>query len=135
MFEIDQWDPETKTIGWTKGGFQGARGDNQGGEWYALLLAPCSLLCASAFQYAAVLLAPCSLLLSSSQVDLKPCYLLLTIRRYVENIFEELDNPNEYFFNEDTKQLFYAPNSTDGKAGPPVGKFEAVINQTIVKLM
>ena len=34
MFEIDQWDPETKTVGWSKGGFQGARGNNKGGEWY-----------------------------------------------------------------------------------------------------
>eukprot|EP01043_Picozoa_sp_COSAG02_P029826 COSAG02_NODE_1874_length_10576_cov_8.410614_1_plen_63_part_10 len=34
MFEIDQWDPETKTIGWTRGGFQGARGNDRGGEWY-----------------------------------------------------------------------------------------------------
>lgn len=85
MFEIDAWDPETKTLGWTKGGFQGARGNNKGGEWYA------------------------------------------------ENIFEELDAKNEYFFNEDTSMLYYAPNSTTG--GPPTGKFEAVINQTIVKLV
>jgi hypothetical protein len=85
MFEIDQWDSKTKTIGWSKGGFQGARGNNKGGEWY------------------------------------------------VENIFEELDNPNEYFYDEETSQLYYAPNST--AAGPPTGKFEAVVNQTIVKLV
>ena len=85
MFEIDAWDPETKSIGWTKGGFQGARGNNKGGEWYA------------------------------------------------ENIFEELDTKNEYYYDEDTSMLYYAPNSTTG--GPPTGTFEAVINQTIVKLM
>lgn len=91
MFEIDQWDPATKTIGWSKGGFQGARGNDVGGEWY------------------------------------------------VENIFEELDNPNEYYYDEDTMMLYYAPNATtaEGQAvkGPPTGKFEAVVNQTIVKLV
>jgi hypothetical protein len=48
-------------------------------------------------------------------------------------IFEELDNPNEYYYDEETSQLYYAPNST--AAGPPTGKFEAVVNQTIVKLV
>ena len=33
MFEIDAWDPETKSIGWTKGGFQGARG-GPGSDWF-----------------------------------------------------------------------------------------------------
>ena len=35
MFEIDSFDAESKTVGWSKGGFQGARGNNKGGEWYA----------------------------------------------------------------------------------------------------
>ena len=48
-------------------------------------------------------------------------------------MFEELDNANEYYYDEDTSQLYYAPNSTS--AGPPTGKFEAVVNQTIVKLV
>ena len=57
-FEIDQWDATSKTIGFGKGGFQGARGNNVGAEWY------------------------------------------------VENVFEELDNPNEYFFDEEAQKLY-----------------------------
>lgn len=34
FFEADAYDAAARTIGWTKGGFQGARGDNSGGEWY-----------------------------------------------------------------------------------------------------
>ena len=37
-FEIDQWDATSKTIGFGKGGFQGARGNNVGAEWYVCLL-------------------------------------------------------------------------------------------------
>lgn len=36
---------------------------------------------------------------------------------YVENIFEELDVPGEWFFDKDTKMLYYYPNNTDGS--PP----------------
>ena len=31
---------------------------------------------------------------------------------FVENIFEELDAPNEYFYNETTQQLYFYPNGT-----------------------
>ena len=34
MFEVDSWDSEKRELGWTKGGFQGARGNDIGGEWY-----------------------------------------------------------------------------------------------------
>eukprot|EP00666_Eupelagonemidae_sp_cell4sb_P001748 gene1748-501_t len=34
MFEVDEYDAKTKTLGWTKGGFQCARGNNNGAEWF-----------------------------------------------------------------------------------------------------
>jgi len=34
MFDVDNYDPSGEVISWTKGGFQGARGENTGGEWY-----------------------------------------------------------------------------------------------------
>jgi hypothetical protein len=34
MFEVDSFDEASKTIGWSKGGFQGARGNDRGAEWY-----------------------------------------------------------------------------------------------------
>jgi len=33
MFEVDTHDPITRTIRWTKGGFQDARAANHGAEW------------------------------------------------------------------------------------------------------
>eukprot|EP01043_Picozoa_sp_COSAG02_P043684 COSAG02_NODE_3829_length_6176_cov_26.434096_5_plen_512_part_00 len=94
MFEIDQWNSTTKTVGWTKGGFQGARGNRVGAEFF------------------------------------------------VENVFEELDSPNEYWYDEETQLLYYIPNrtlattdsATTAHLGPPVGNFEAVVNHTLVKL-
>jgi hypothetical protein len=94
MFEIDQWNSTTKTIGWTKGGFQGARGNRVGAEFF------------------------------------------------VEGIFEELDSQNEYWYDDLTQLLYYIPNrtlttndsATTAHPGPPVGKFEAVVNHTLVKL-
>ena len=34
QFEVDSYDFETRSIGWTKGGYQGARGNDRGAEWY-----------------------------------------------------------------------------------------------------
>lgn len=34
FMEADSYDAQAKKIGWTKGGFQGARGNNVGAEWY-----------------------------------------------------------------------------------------------------
>lgn len=34
---------------------------------------------------------------------------------YVENIAEELDFPNEYFYDKRTKKLYYVANSTAGQ--------------------
>ena len=40
---------------------------------------------------------------------------------YVENIFEELDSANEWFYDEDTKTLYFSPNMTthNGKSVLP----------------
>ena len=37
MFEIDSYDARNMTIGWHLGGFQGARGQSTGGEWYSFI--------------------------------------------------------------------------------------------------
>ena len=72
-------------------------------------------------------------------------FVTCTTEWYVENVFEELDHPNEYYYDQESSLLYYSPNATDDAAttatagaagrGPPTGRFEAVINQTIVKLM
>ena len=84
MFAVDSYDFESRSIGWHKGGYQGARGNNKGAEWY------------------------------------------------VENVFEELDSPNEYFYNESTHVLYYYHNATG--APPASMHFEAAVNQTLVSL-
>ena len=43
---------------------------------------------------------------------------------YIENVFEELDSPREWFFNESSHMLFYQPNtSAIGPDGMPSGSF------------
>ena len=66
QFAIDGRDEVTKTIKWSYGGFQEARGCNYGQEWF------------------------------------------------VENIFEELDAPEEWFYDVASKKLYLYPNITDG---------------------
>ena len=34
MFAVDDFEPKTKTFSWSHGGFQGARGDDFGGDWF-----------------------------------------------------------------------------------------------------
>lgn len=38
---------------------------------------------------------------------------------FVENVFEELDAPGEWFFNKSTRQLFFFPNDTATQSQPP----------------
>ena len=64
QFQIDDRNMSSNMLTWTKGGFQEARGDTAGSEWY------------------------------------------------VENIFEELDVPGEWYFDDETNQLYYYPNKT-----------------------
>ena len=64
MFEVQKYDPVANNFTFGRGGFQGARGANTGGDFF------------------------------------------------VENVFEELDNPGEFFFNESTKLLYLFYNGT-----------------------
>eukprot|EP00755_Sulcionema_specki_P006716 Sspe_Gene.36222::Locus_17526_Transcript_1_1_Confidence_1.000_Length_2168::g.36222::m.36222 len=85
MFEVDSYDAATDTFGWTKGGFQGARGHNEGSDWF------------------------------------------------IENVIEELDSPNEYFFDRETGQLYYYYNGT---GAPPADlQFEATKLKTLVSVV
>ena len=68
MFEVKHYDPVTNNFTFGKGGFQGARGENRGGDFF------------------------------------------------VENVFEELDYPGEFFFNQSTKLLYLFYN---GSGAPP----------------
>jgi len=73
MFEGD-FDLEKKTIVFTKGGFQGARGEKEGGDWF------------------------------------------------IENVFEELDAANEFFYNRSSKVLYLYLNSTMASSPEDYGK-------------
>ena len=43
---------------------------------------------------------------------------------FIENIFEELDMPGEWFFNASTRQLFFMPNASEpGQPPPPDAQF------------
>ena len=59
MFEIENYEPATNNFTFGKGGNQGARGNNAGGDFF------------------------------------------------IENVFEELDSPGEFFYNESTGNLYY----------------------------
>jgi len=47
---------------------------------------------------------------------------------WIENVFEELDSPHEWFFNETSSKLYYYYNST----GAPTGEDEFVATKTKV---
>ena len=64
QFVLDGRNILSNTLTWSKGGFQEARGDTGGAEWY------------------------------------------------VENIFEELDIAGEWYFDDETYQLYYFPNGS-----------------------
>lgn len=69
MFEVGKYDADTGLFTFSKGGFQGARGDNNGEHFY------------------------------------------------IENVFEELDFPGEFFFDESERALYLYYNGTG--APPP----------------
>jgi len=52
---------------------------------------------------------------AASLVDGGPCLL----SRYVANVFEELDVPNEYFYDPAEGRLYIFYNATSGTAPPP----------------
>ena len=84
MFEFADFDADSLHGTFSKGGFQGARGESKGSEWW------------------------------------------------LSNVFEELDYPNEYFFNPKTGQLYYFHNGT----GPPPSDyvFVAADLKTLIKI-
>ena len=64
MFEVGGYNATTNNFTFGKGGFQGARGNDNGGDWF------------------------------------------------IENVFEELDNPGEFFFDADAGELYLYHNGT-----------------------
>ena len=80
--QVDSYDHKTNEIKFGKGGFQGARGDKAGGDFF------------------------------------------------IENVFEELDSPGEFFFNETTRDLFLFYNGT----GAPPAEASVVVPQTQILL-
>eukprot|EP00475_Leptophrys_vorax_P015852 TRINITY_DN2221_c0_g2_i1.p1 TRINITY_DN2221_c0_g2~~TRINITY_DN2221_c0_g2_i1.p1 ORF type:complete len:787 (-),score=214.49 TRINITY_DN2221_c0_g2_i1:1749-4109(-) len=85
MFEVDSYDFEKRSLSWTKGGFQGARGADRGAEWF------------------------------------------------VENVFDELDAPNEWYFSTSENKLYYFHNATTGVA--PTGlEFVATQVKTLINV-
>jgi hypothetical protein len=84
MFEIEQYDKATGNFTFGKGGNQGARGNNAGGDFF------------------------------------------------VENVLEELDYPNEFYYDKDQGKLYLFYNGT----GPPPAEATLIVPQlrTLVNL-
>mmetsp|Transcript_11963 Transcript_11963/g.27288 ORF Transcript_11963/g.27288 Transcript_11963/m.27288 type:complete len:891 (+) Transcript_11963:48-2720(+) len=80
MFEVDQYNQTSNNFTFGKGGNQGARGSNSGGDFF------------------------------------------------VENVFEELDSPGEFFFNRSTGDLYLFYNGT----GAPPSSLDVVVPQAKV---
>ena len=84
MFEVDDYQNGTFTF--SKGGFQGARGSNNGAEFY------------------------------------------------IENVMEELDSPNEWFFDEQSKILYFWYNASDGTKPPSDTLYVATQLKTLINI-
>lgn len=80
MFKVGSYDEKANNFTFGYGGFQGARGENSGGDFF------------------------------------------------VENVFEELDNPGEFFFDKKTGQLYLYHNGT----GAPAADTSVVVPQKLV---
>ena len=55
---------------------------------------------------------------------------------YIENVFEEIDSPREWFFNESTRTLYYQPNATavNATTGLPTGDFVATGAKVLINI-
>ena len=53
---------------------------------------------------------------------------------WIDNVFEELDFPNEYFYNRDTGKLYYFHNASSGTAPPSGFQFVAANLKTLVNI-
>ncbi len=86
MFEVGSYDSKTSSFTFSKGGFQGARGNDNGDEFY------------------------------------------------IENVMEELDSANEWFFDKTTKTLYFFYNETSGKMPPADTLYVVPILKTLIKV-
>ena len=87
MFEVGNYDVGKSQFTFSKGGFQGARGNDRGDEFY------------------------------------------------IENVMEELDNPNEWYYDSKTMQLFFYYNSTSGTRPPIDTTIEIVQLKTFLNAL
>ena len=84
MFEVGSYDASSGTFLFSSGGFQGARGNNNGAEIV------------------------------------------------VENVMEELDYPNEWFYDEESKTLYFFFNATSGTEPPSDAVYVATQLKTLI---
>eukprot|EP01048_Picozoa_sp_COSAG05_P020069 COSAG05_NODE_3319_length_2151_cov_1.550682_3_plen_137_part_00 len=90
MFAVDEHQTvsnKSTQLGWHIGGFQGARGSNQGAEWF------------------------------------------------IENVMEELDAQNEFFYDESSSTLYLYYNATAGTAPPTSMTVEATSLQDYIQVL
>ena len=86
MFEVGNYDATNGTFTFSKGGFQGARGQSSGAEFY------------------------------------------------IENVMEELDSPNEWFYDEETKTLYFWYNDTVGTPPPSNALYVVTQLKTLIEI-
>ncbi|KAJ9469344.1 hypothetical protein DIPPA_01757 [Diplonema papillatum] len=87
MFEVAEYDSATNNFTFGRGGFQGARGENTGAEWF------------------------------------------------IEDVFEELDSAQEYYYNDSTQMLYFVYNATLNTPPPASLQFDAVVLETLVSMV
>ena len=86
MFEVENFDVSKIQFIFSKGGFQGARGNDRGDEFY------------------------------------------------IENVLEELDNPNEWYYDSEMTKLYFYYNASSGTPPPAQTIFEAVQLKTFFNI-
>ena len=87
MFEVGDYDSGTGTFTFSKGGFQGARGNSNGDEFY------------------------------------------------IENVMEELDSPNEWYFDPNTLELSFWYNASAGTVPPADTPYVVTQLKTLIKIV
>lgn len=86
MFEVGTYDATSGTFSFFKGGFQGARGNDKGDEFF------------------------------------------------IENVMEELDYPNEWFFDTSSKIIYFFYNASSGTAPPPNITYVVPMLKTLISV-
>ena len=86
MFEVGGYDSQSGTFNFSKGGFQGARGNDTGDAFY------------------------------------------------IENVMEELDSPSEWFFDKDSKTLYFYYNATSGSTPSKDTLYVVPILKTLIQV-